>query len=61
MEKEEMKKQGGKRRARTMIAICKEKSKMVSAVEKSFAFSMVTTLKECNHLEVLAAHEALRF
>lgn len=56
-----MKKQGGKRRARTMIAICKEKSKMVSAVEKSFAFSMVTTLKECNHLEVLAAHEALRF
>lgn len=35
---------------------------MISAVlAKSFDFSMVTILKECNRVELLAAREALRF
>lgn len=33
---------------------------MVSAIEKSFEFSMVIILKECSDLEVPAAQEALR-
>lgn len=63
--REKMKRQGGKGGSQIdydRIAIWKEKfKKILAVVEKSFEFSMVTVLKECKHLEVLAAPEALRF